>query len=135
MKCAISYLHGLGFVHSDVKPDNIFLGAGGVFLLGDFGSLVKFGNFIHSTTPVFIPSDADTHVASPALDWWMLAMFIAEEWSGKSRAFEEWCARHDLDEAEDQVGNRQNSFLEGAQRSRPLKSKVSHQVCYHCRGH
>lgn len=76
----MSYLHGLGFAHADIKPGHIFLGFhGGEFLLGDHGSLVEFGKLTHSTH-AYVPSDARAQEgrqeASAALDWWMLATLL-----------------------------------------------------------
>ena len=39
MASALMHIHGLGLVHMDVKPDNIFR-KGAVFKLGDFGLAV-----------------------------------------------------------------------------------------------
>lgn len=38
----LEYLHGMGIVHHDIKPDNIMRDADGKFLITDFGISVKF---------------------------------------------------------------------------------------------
>ena len=37
MASALKHIHGLGMVHLDVKPDNIYSTPSGTFKLGDFG--------------------------------------------------------------------------------------------------
>ena len=59
---AVAYLHALGIVHEDIKPDNILIDAGGVAKLGDFGMAERVGEvrmmsnvkcaFIGSTIPI-----------------------------------------------------------------------------------
>ncbi|GGF33258.1 hypothetical protein GCM10011321_25560 [Youhaiella tibetensis] len=36
----VSYLHGQGYLHRDLKPSNVFCTDGGVWVVGDFGSVV-----------------------------------------------------------------------------------------------
>ena len=38
---ALEALHAMGFVHRDIKPDNIMIAASGHIKLGDFGSSAR----------------------------------------------------------------------------------------------
>ena len=80
MKDGLSYLHSLGFAHSDVKPANVCLHEPGVFVLIDLGSAGRFGARARSTLP-YVPMDlcASTLLASPVLDVWMLGAMLAEK--------------------------------------------------------
>ena len=46
----LSYLHGLGLVHADIKPDNIFVTSGGRVVLMDFGLAAEAEGRIDSLT-------------------------------------------------------------------------------------
>jgi serine/threonine-protein kinase MRCK len=41
MVLAISSLHKLGYVHRDIKPDNVLIDVSGHIVLADFGSCLK----------------------------------------------------------------------------------------------
>jgi hypothetical protein len=82
---AIRYLHGLGFSHADIKPDNVGLQVPETFVLIDLGSVSRF-NARTSVTPAYVPRDfgdsaglARRYTSQPALDWWMLGMTLAEK--------------------------------------------------------
>lgn len=65
----------------DIKPANICLdGAGEAFLI-DFGSVCAFGAHT-SSTPAYVPHYVLSRRSSAALDWWMLAMTLAEKACG-----------------------------------------------------
>ncbi len=80
MRQALEALHGLGFAHMDVKPANICFNAASEAVLIDLGSICPFGDR-SSSTPAYCPTDLDGR-ASPARDWWMLAMTLAEKCCG-----------------------------------------------------
>lgn len=67
---ALDYLHSQGYVHLDVKPQNIFLSkdpgktgadvmnnVDGIVKLGDLGSAVKIGGKIDQVTPAYAPPE------------------------------------------------------------------------------
>ena len=53
ISAALQYIHGLNICHRDVKPDNIFMSHGGIFLLSDFGSARKYSG-VTSESPATI---------------------------------------------------------------------------------
>lgn len=54
---ALQDLHGMGYVHRDIKPDNILLDRCGHLKLADFGSAAKFDSLgmVKSGPPVGTP--------------------------------------------------------------------------------
>lgn len=84
MQSALSFLHGMGFAHGDVKPANICVkrpGPQAEFVLIDLGSIRRFGNPVQFT-PAYLPIEmAQTGrvFSSESVDWWMLAMTIMAE--------------------------------------------------------
>jgi len=76
---AVNYLHSRGYVHMDIKEANIFVDFNGKWILGDFGSAVKYGEKITSTTRGLHPELLDWlekgQRAIPShwqFDWFML---------------------------------------------------------------
>ena len=57
--CAVAELHALGFMHRDIKPDNIFLDSRGCIKLGDFGLCKQ----IQSTLRLSTQSDGSTRMS------------------------------------------------------------------------
>ncbi|BFH74801.1 hypothetical protein SJAV_27450 [Sulfurisphaera javensis] len=89
---ALSYLHSSGYVHLDIKPQNIFLkrnpgylgeevyrNIDGIIKLGDLGSAVKIGGKIEQVTPSYAPPEHVEAIitgkgADPKMDIFALGM-------------------------------------------------------------
>jgi hypothetical protein len=85
---ALEGIHAMGFAHADIKPSNICLNeAGDSCYLIDLGSVQRFGERTSSTL-AYVPRDMPRGTASAALDWWMLAMTLAEKACGPDRGLE-----------------------------------------------
>lgn len=93
MKLALTHLHSKGFAHCNVTPDNIFIQHDGAFVLGDYGSIARFGCWSRSTrshVPIeALEAHSDRQRASAALDWWMLAITLLQK-RGTATLAEGW---------------------------------------------
>ena len=90
MSAALEAVHAIGFAHMDVKPANICMNEAGDFVIVDLGSIARFEQRT-SCTACYIPTDllpasveSFNIPASPLVDWWMLAMTLAEKGCGDS---------------------------------------------------
>lgn len=92
---AINGLHQYGFVHRDIKPDNLLFTANGHMKLADFGSCVKMDpvtQFVNCNraigTPDYISpevllSQSDNTKYGKEVDWWALGVMLYEIFYGE----------------------------------------------------
>ncbi len=94
MADALTYAHGAGVVHRDVKPGNVLLGSDGRTRLADFGIARLIGDTVRHTqtghaigTPAYLsPEQVRGDDVTPAVDVYSLGLVLLEALTGE-RAF------------------------------------------------
>ena len=95
----LAYMHGKGYVHSDVKPQNILLSKKPKdpsdllsvdFKLGDLGSAVSAGNPVIQVTVEYYPREIFTDVARPSMYSSLWALFSIGRWREKGPTYKRW---------------------------------------------